>query len=562
MFWNKKKIWDVAAHLIVVVVFVAIGAGQVLADFTFSTPANLGPTVNSFYLDAGPCISGDGLSLFYNSLRPGGSGGIDLWITTRETTSEPWGEPVNLGPTVNSSSNDGLPNISADGLTLHFNSNRPGGFGGEDIYVTTRTTTDDDWEIPVNLGPIVNSSAGEFGMSISADGLALYFASQRPNGYGSYDIWITKRTTTDDDWNTPENLGPIVNSSASSAAPEISADGLALLFACDRPGGYDGGDLWIATRQTTTDPWGEPVNLGPIVSSSYFEGTPGISADGSTLYFGSNRPGGIAAADLWQTSITPVVDLNGDSIVDATDMCIMVDYWGTDEPLCDIAPLPFGDGIVDVQDLIVLAEHLFEDVRLVAHWKLDETEGDVASDSADSHNAALSGDPIWQPADGKIDGALVFDGVDDYISTPFVLNTADSACSAFVWVKGATLGQVIISQTDGTGFGGTWLGLDPSDGKLFTTLMFVELKSESVIPDDEWHHLGLVWDGSLRYLYLDGVEIAKDTSALSYALSCDGGLNIGVDKDLSTSSLFSGLIDDVRIYDAALSAEEIATMAQ
>ena len=205
---------------------------------------------------------------------------------------------------------------------------------------------------------------------------------------------------------------------------------------------------------------------------------------------------------------------------------------------------------------------MFENVRLVAHWKLDETEGDVASDSAGSHNATLSGNPIWQPTDGKIDGALAFDGVDDYVSTPFVLDAAESPFSVFAWIKGAIPGHAIISQTDGTGFGGTWLGLDPSDGKLFTTLMFVELKSESVIPDDDWHLLVLVWDGSHRYLYLDGAEVAKDATALSYAISCDGGMNIGADKDLSPSSFWSGLIDDVHIYDAALSAEEIATLAQ
>jgi hypothetical protein len=65
--------------------------------------------------------------------------------------------------------------------------------------------------------------------------------------------------------------------------------------------------------------------------------------------------------DFWQVRVIPIVDLNGDGIVDAADMCIIVDHWGTDEPLCDIGPMPWGDGIVDVQDLIVLAEHLFEE---------------------------------------------------------------------------------------------------------------------------------------------------------------------------------------------------------
>ena len=284
--------------------------------------------------------------------------------------------------------------------------------------------------------------------------------------------------------------------------------------------------------------------------------------------------GGSADSDSWDPPLSTVeeydpnplvVDFNGDGIVDCRDICIMIDYWGTDEQLYDIAPPPFGDGIVDIQDLIVLAEHLFEEVfpiELIAYWKLDEVEGDIAYNSIGDNHGNLNGNPSWQPASGMYDGALEFDGIDDYVSTPFVLNAADSPISAFAWIKGAMPGQVIISQTDGTGFGGTWLGLDPSDGKLFTTLMFVELKSESVIPDDEWHLLGLVWDGSRRYLYLDGTEIAGDATALSYALSCDGGLNIGAGKTLDAGTFFSGLIDDVRIYDKALTAEQIEALAQ
>ncbi len=70
---------------------------------------------------------------------------------------------------------------------------------------------------------------------------------------------------------------------------------------------------------------------------------------------------GIGSVELWQAPIISIVDFNGDWIVDSADICIMIDYWGTDEPSCDIGPTPWGDGIVDVQDLIVLAEHLFEE---------------------------------------------------------------------------------------------------------------------------------------------------------------------------------------------------------
>jgi len=158
----------------------------------------------------------------------------------------------------------------------------------------------------------------------------------------------------------PTNLGPTVNSSSRDSGPSISADGLSLFFHSTRPGGFGERDLCVATRRTVSESFGNPVNLGPIINSSAKDAQPNLSSDGLSLFFHSDRSGGIGDTDLWQVSITPVVDFNGDGIVDAADMCIMVDHWHTDYPLCDIGPMPWGDGIVDVQDLIVLAEHLFE----------------------------------------------------------------------------------------------------------------------------------------------------------------------------------------------------------
>jgi hypothetical protein len=272
---------------------------------------------------------------------------------------------VNLGPTINSSSKDSGPSISVDGLSLFFDSVLPGGYGDTDIWVSTRPTLSDPWGEPVNLGPIVNGSYRDSAPSISHDGLELYFGDIgvgpfRPGGYGGGDLWVTTRATTEDEWSTPVNLGPTVNSSSFDASPNISGDGLALFFYSRRGGGYGYLDIWLSRRTTTDDPWGIPVNLGPPVNTSNDDVHPSISADGSTLYFASTRHGGSGRSDLYKASIDPIVDLNGDGIVDAVDICIMVDFWGTDEPLCDIGPMPWGDGVVDIQDLIVLAEHLFE----------------------------------------------------------------------------------------------------------------------------------------------------------------------------------------------------------
>jgi Tol biopolymer transport system component len=353
---------------LVLVGFVAafmLGGGNAKADFTFGEPTNLGPTVNSSNCDEGLTISFDGLTLFFASNRSPRIGSWDIWQCTRETIEDEWGSAENLGSTVNSPQGEGYPSISADGLELFFCSLywqavRPGGSGGADLWVTRRDSISDDWNEPENLGPVVNSTSHDTEPSISADGLSLYFSSERPGGEGGNDLYVTTRITKDDEWGAPENLGTVVNSSSNDMGPCIYADGLALFFRSGRPGGYGNSDIYITTRATTSDPWGEPVNLGPIINNSATQTSHYISPDGSTLYLDTGGPS-MGCYDLWQAQIIPIVDLNGDGIVDSVDMCIIVDNWGTSETLCDIGPMPWGDGIVDVQDLIVLAEHLFEE---------------------------------------------------------------------------------------------------------------------------------------------------------------------------------------------------------
>jgi len=368
----KMKWLNCAKIRLVLVVFVAaivIGGGSANADFTFGEPTNLGRPVNTSSGDAPDCFSSDGLEMYFDSGRPGGYGNWDIWVARRPTIDDDWGEPMNLGPKVNGPQTDGCASISFDGLELYFNSTRPGGYGDWDIWMTTRETRDAEWGTPVNLGPMVNSSSGEGQPWISSDDLELYFGSNRPGGYGKYDLWVTTRATKDDPWGEPVNLGAVVNSSFYEGYFCTSADGLSLLFSEQlggpyRPGGFGNIDMWVTSRASVNDPWGTPVNLGPMVNSSSHDSGPRISPDGSMLYFSSERPGGFGGTygDIYQAPIIPIVDLNSDGIVDSTDVRIMVDHWGTDEPLCDIGPMPWGDGIVDVEDLIVLAEHLFEEI--------------------------------------------------------------------------------------------------------------------------------------------------------------------------------------------------------
>ena len=344
-----------------VIVCLSLSGQVATADFVFGEAVHMGPVINGDGKDSDPSISSDGLELYFESERSGGYGSKDIWVATRPTNDAEWESPINLGSNINSASHEGAPCLSSDGLSLYYFAYL---FGSLDIWVTRRATGNDDWGIPVNI--TLTSDIGEQTPSISFDGLQLFFCDHSqlgslPGGVGGVDIWTVARPTISDPWGLPMNLGQLVNSPYTDRSPSISADGLLLFLNSNRSGGLGASDLWVTRRTATDDAWNVPMNLGPIVNTSFGEGGPCVSADGRTLYFHSVRPGGHGEQDLWQAPVIPIVDLNADGFIDAADLCIIVDNWMTDNPLCDVGPMPWGDGIVDVEDLIVVAEHLFEE---------------------------------------------------------------------------------------------------------------------------------------------------------------------------------------------------------
>jgi len=249
----------------------------------------------------------------------------------------------------------------------------------------------------------------------------------------------------------------------------------------------------------------------------------------------------------------PVVDFNGDGTVDIKDLLRVIESWGQNDPMVDIAPL-FGDGVVDVLDLELLMGYWgqpIDDPTLIAHWALDETEGSTAYDSAGSNDAFVIGGPVWLPSGGQVNGALQLDGVDDCVITDSIRNPAEEAFSVFVWVRVGVPGQVVLSQTGGE----NWLCTDPSEGNLMTELRSAgqdgcSLISDTAITDGNWHRIGLVWDGSYRTLYVDDVAVAEDPQ--DSLTGSDSGLYIGSGKGMESGTYWSGLIDDVRIYNRAI----------
>jgi Tol biopolymer transport system component len=222
------------------------------------------------------------------SNRPGGLGNLDIWVAERESPDGPFGAPVNMGVPINSEYNDFCPSPLRDGKRFMFVSNRPGGCGGADIYLT-RYDPVSGWKEPINLGCEVNSSADEAGPVLSfAEPPTLYFSSTRADELGGSDLYMSEMTGH---WYFgPAEIVPAVNSDYEDMQPSVRRNGRELVFASNRPGSL-GFDIWSANRNSITGTWSEAINLGSNVNSAANETRPSLSWDAKTLLFGSTRLG-------------------------------------------------------------------------------------------------------------------------------------------------------------------------------------------------------------------------------------------------------------------------------
>jgi serine/threonine protein kinase len=281
------------------------------SDFTIDTVTNLGPAINTTAFETIAGISNDGLSFYFLRIFEGHR--KELWASTRASNDSPWKTATYLGSLKNISltgaSVKSLPGVTtADGLEAYYYADLPGGYGWTDIYFMKRETTDDIWGPFTNLGGVVNSAYQESFPCVSPNGLELFFSGReeelaRPGGCGESDLWITRRATRSDPWGEPVNMGPVINSAYLDARPSISPDGLLLFFDSERPGGFGHFDLWVTRRSTIDTPWTEPVNLGPFINTPSTEECARISADGSMLYWDSGRLGSYGDNDIWQANV-------------------------------------------------------------------------------------------------------------------------------------------------------------------------------------------------------------------------------------------------------------------
>ena len=271
-----------------------------------SQPVNLGPNVNSPFDDYAPSVTADGTKLLFTSRRPGGFGrhvrpqdhlveaSEDFWMCLRGPQG--WQPAFHLDRPINSEEPEGAASIASDGQRIYYTRCfQPDGFGHCDIYVSDLHGT--EWGEPQNLGPAVNTASWEAHPSISSDGRTLFFA--REDSIGGFDIW--ESTLTDTGWSEAVRLPETVNSPYAEGSPFIHADGVTLYFASNRPGGYGGFDLYVSRK--TENGWSPAVNLGPWINTEGDEKYLTIPGMGNKAYFASSRPGGFGDLDLYEVEI-------------------------------------------------------------------------------------------------------------------------------------------------------------------------------------------------------------------------------------------------------------------
>jgi hypothetical protein len=266
----------------------------------WSAPLNVGAGINTSFSEAAPTISQDGHALYFVSNRPGippdAFGDQDLYVARRETLWSDWDVPVNLGPAINTAAFEGFPALSRNEHHLFF-FRAPG-----DIWVSYRNKVGEDggadgWQPAVPLGPGVNTSESEGGPAYLENrkhGLPQLFFNSLRAGSAQNDIYVA------------DAFGSAVpvyelNSTGTDADPSITADGLEIFFHSNRTGSA-GNDLYYSVRTSLLAPWSKPERLGPVVNTEASENLGGISPGGETLYFTSTRDGGFGSNDIYVTT--------------------------------------------------------------------------------------------------------------------------------------------------------------------------------------------------------------------------------------------------------------------
>jgi outer membrane protein OmpA-like peptidoglycan-associated protein len=238
---------------------------------------SLGDTVNFLHAQFFPVLTADEETLIFSGITPN----RDENIYTTRRTKDGWDVPEEISKSINTPENEGTCTISADGRTLVLTAcNRPDGYGGCDLYISYKEGK--DWSAPQNLGDVINTRDRETQPSLSADGHTLYFSSDRRGGIGKDDIWVSYLDPKGK-WSTPKNMGPTINTPDEEIAPFIHANGHTLFYSSNGLPGMGGFDIFMSKRVDTT--WSEPRNIGYPINTVAEQVGLFITANGKNAYY-------------------------------------------------------------------------------------------------------------------------------------------------------------------------------------------------------------------------------------------------------------------------------------
>jgi outer membrane protein OmpA-like peptidoglycan-associated protein len=265
---------------------------------------NAGHYINTEYDEYSPAITGDGKILYFTSNRPNPSsaksGDEDIWYSYKDANG--WSFPANLGTPINSIGNQGQTSFQPDGQYVYFVlPERKDGFGNFDIYYSYLQGS--VWSEPKNIGNVINSEWWDSQPAISSDGRILIFASNRPGGFGGSDLWMSIKDVSGS-WTKPFNLGPNINTTEDEVSPFLALDNMTLYFSSKADPSLGGFDIF--TSQFTNGMWSEKKNIGSPYNSEKDDFSIIFPASSDTAYLASNRSGSIdGSLDIWMAVPPP-----------------------------------------------------------------------------------------------------------------------------------------------------------------------------------------------------------------------------------------------------------------
>ncbi len=262
-------------------------------------PKELSETVNKFGLQYFPVLTADEQELiFTRRMGPGPDDDEDL-VVSRKDENGSWTAPVSISKNINSRYNEGTCTISADGRLLIFTSciGRRG-YGNCDLFMSRKIG--DEWTTPENIGPAINTSAWESQPSLSADGRVLYFISDRRGGKGGRDIY-TSRKDEDDNWTKAESMDQPINTPFDEISPFIHVNGRSLFYASNGKPGFGGYDIFRSELENGV--WQNPVNFGSPVNDHEDQFSLFVTADGTRGYYSHEDGRRENSAKLFEISI-------------------------------------------------------------------------------------------------------------------------------------------------------------------------------------------------------------------------------------------------------------------